>query len=169
MLQLLQYNVRACTSSQHLAYIPTWNIFVWFNNQCCAGWNCTLTLHNTVKWQKGRPIKVQLQSRQSISLSPNFLPFSHSAAREIGPTYCWMREKGFLASLSFDNCSGFCLLLQRCPFWYIETDNLIFADSALCTYWTECCGHSTVNKTCVILVQVFLSFLGSSKCSKHVY
>jgi len=85
---------------------------------------CTLTLHSTVEWQKGREIKVQLQSKQSITLFSlsNFSPFSRSAACEIGPTSFWMREeeeeeekKVFLASRLFDESSAFCLLLRRCP------------------------------------------------------
>lgn len=49
-------------------------LFLWCWYQCCVGWKCTITLHNTVKWQQKRQVKVQLQSKQSISyFFPQFL------------------------------------------------------------------------------------------------
>ncbi len=117
--------------------------FLLCHYQCCAGWKCALTLHNTVKWQTERQIKVQLQSKQSISLFfSNFFPFSHSAACEIGPSYCWMREKGFLGSLLFDDSSGFCLPLRRCPFlihwnWSPDICTLCFIPISHRIFWSQ--------------------------------
>lgn len=74
------WHVRAAPSSQH--------------HQRCAGLKCALMLRNTVKLQRRRQVKAQLLSEQSISnVFSNFFPFSHSAACEIGLSYCWMREK----------------------------------------------------------------------------
>lgn len=107
---------------------------------------CRLEMHsNTVKWQKGRQIKVQLQSKQSIShFFPNFFPFSHSAACEIGPSYCWMREKGFLGSLLFDDSSGFCLPPHRCPFlihwnWSPDICTFYFLPISHRIFWSQHC------------------------------
>lgn len=117
--------------------------FLLCHYQFCAGWKCALPLHNTVKWQTEGQIKVQLQSKQSISLFfSNFFPFSHSAACEIGPRYCWMREKGFLGSLLFDHGFGFCLPLHRCPFlvhwnWSPDICTFYFIPISHRIFWSQ--------------------------------
>lgn len=156
-----------------MAYIPTWIIFscIWCmqreivpnlkvapllqcHYQCCAGRKYTLTLHNTVKWQEEGQIKVLLQSKQSISLF--FFPISsHSAT--VRPV------KLGLATVEWEKKAswGCCYLMitldsvypsTDVPFWFIETDHLICALSALSPSRAEFSSHSTMNERFIIIV-----------------
>ena len=87
-----------------------------------------LTLHNAVKWQRGRQIKVQLQSKQSISL---FFPISsHSAT--VRPVKLGLPTVEWEKTASWIRCYLMIALVSvyastDVPLWYIETDHLISA------------------------------------------
>lgn len=120
----------------------------------------------SVKCQRERQIKVQVQSELSISLFffSNFYSFSHSVACEIGPRYCWMREKGFLWLLLFDDSSGFCYPSTDVPFWYSETDHLISGPSTLSTSHTELSGIiSTINENFISVYSQYDTRLAQKK------